>query len=64
MKTVISNNNGFKYLVEVKEIEYPKGNTHLKFTTEWDGARRDGSEQKKFEIFLTEQQRANLKDIL
>jgi hypothetical protein len=64
MKTIISNNDGFKYLVEVKEVDSPKGYTKLCFTTEWDHARRDGSEQKKFEIFLTSQQRANLKDLL
>lgn len=64
MKTVISNNDGFKYLVEVSNISTPDGYTHLKFSTEWDGARRNGSEQKKFEIFLTGQQLANLKDML
>jgi hypothetical protein len=64
MKTIISNNDGFKYLVEVNKISNPAGYTHLKFSTEWDGARRDGSEQKKFEIFLTGQQLANLKDLL
>ncbi len=64
MKATISDNDGFKYLVEVKEVDYPKGYTHVKFSTQWDGATRDSSEQKKFELFLTEQQRANLKDLL
>jgi len=64
MKAVISNNEGYKYLVEVKELDHPNGYTHVKFSTEWDSARRNGSEQIKFELFLTEQQRANLKDLL
>jgi hypothetical protein len=64
MKTVISSNEGYKYLVEAKKVSYPDGYTHLKFLTEWDGARKDGSEQTRFEIFLTDQQLANLKDIL
>ena len=64
MKTIISNNDGFKYIVEIKEVEKPQGYTKLTFSTEWDHARRDGSEQKQFEVFLTAQQRANLKDLL
>jgi hypothetical protein len=64
MKAVISNNEGFKHFVEVQEVSSPIGYTHLKFSTEWDGALRDGGEQTKFEVFLTPQQRANLKDLL
>jgi hypothetical protein len=64
MKTTIIDNDGYRYLVEIKKIDYPKGYRHLKFSTEWDGARRDGSEQKKFEMFLTEEQLSNLKDLL
>lgn len=64
MKSTILDNDGYRYLVEINEIDRPNGYTHIKFSTEWDGARRDGSEQTKFEIFLTEQQRANLKDLL
>jgi hypothetical protein len=64
MKSTIINNDGYRYLVEVREIDRPKGYIHVKFSTEWDGARRDGSEQKQFEIFLSAQQLANLKDLL
>lgn len=64
MKTVISNNEGFKYLVEISNISTPIGYTHLKFSTECDDALHNGSEQAKFEMFLTEQQLANLKDML
>jgi len=64
MKSTIVDNNGYRYLVEIKEIEYPKGYKHVKFSTEWDDARRDGSEQKKFELFLSPTQLANLKDLL
>jgi hypothetical protein len=63
MKTTIIENDGYRYLVEVGDIKNPRGYTHIKFITEWDDARQDG-EQKQFELFLTEQQRANLKDLL
>jgi len=64
MKTAIIDNNGYRYLVETSTIDHPQGYTHIKFTTEWDSARRDGSEQKQFELFLSPMQLANLKDLL
>ena len=64
MKTVLSNNEGFKYLVEVVEINHPSSHTKLSFSTVWDNARRDGSEQKSFQIVLSPEQRKALKDLL
>jgi len=64
MKSTIIDNDGYRYLVEINEINHPKSYTHLKFSTEWDGARRDGNEQKQFEMFLSPIQLANLKDLL
>jgi hypothetical protein len=64
MKTVLSNNDGFKYLVEVVEINRPAKYTKLSFSTEWDDARRDGSEQQSFQVILSPEQRLFLKELL
>jgi hypothetical protein len=64
MKTVISETDGFKTLVEVRSVKRPGGYVELKFSTEWDGARRDGSEQVQYRIVLSPLQLKNLKDLL
>lgn len=64
MKTVISNNDGFKHIVELRKVAKPEGHTQVRFLTEWDNARRDGSEQVQFEILLSPDQLKNLKDLL
>ena len=64
MKTIISEVDGFKTIVELKPVSTPAGYTELKFSTEWDRARRDGSEQVKYRLLLNQQQLKNLKDIL
>jgi hypothetical protein len=60
MKTVLSNNDGFKYLVEVVEINRPAKHTKLSFSTEWG----DGSEQQSFQVILSPEQRLFLKELL
>jgi hypothetical protein len=64
MKTIISENDGFKTLVEIKSVIHPAGYSELKFSTEWDGARRDGSEQIQYRLLLSPLQLKNLKDLL
>jgi hypothetical protein len=64
MEMVLNNNDGFKHIVEVSPAAHPPGYKLLKFTTVWDHARRDGSAQTQFEIILSQQQLANLKDFL
>ena len=64
MKTVISSNDGFRTIVEVKSVPHPTGYVELKFSTEWDHARRDGSEQIKYRLLLSQSELKNLKDIL
>ena len=64
MKTVISETDGFKTLVEVKSVKRPAGYVELKFSTEWEGARRDGSEQVQYRLLLSALQLKNLKDLL
>ncbi len=64
MKTVISGTDGFKTIVEVKSVQRPAGYSELKFSTEWDGARRDGSEQVQYRLLLSPSQLKNLKDLL
>lgn len=64
MKTVISNNDGFKTILEIRDVARPAGHKQIRFLTEWDGARRDGSAQTQFELVLSAAQVANLKDLL
>jgi hypothetical protein len=64
MKTVISATDGFKTIVEIKKVTNPKGYAELKFSTEWDNARRDGSEQIQYRLLLSPLQLKNLKDLL
>lgn len=64
MKTVINETDGFRHLVEVRDCSRPSGYKQIRFTTEWDGARRDGSEQVQFEIILSNNQVEKFKQLL
>ena len=64
MKTVINETDGFKTMVEVKSVKQPAGYVELKFSTEWEHARRDGSEQVQYRVVLSPLQVKNLKDLL
>jgi hypothetical protein len=64
MKTIISETDGFKTIVEISKVATPKGYVELKFSTEWDHARRDGSEQVQYRLVLSPLQIKNLKDLL
>jgi hypothetical protein len=64
MKTVINETDGFRHCVEIKDCARPRGYKQIQFTTEWDGARRDGSERVQFELVLSPVELANLKDLL
>jgi hypothetical protein len=64
MKTIISETDGFKTIVEINKVTRPKGYIELKFSTEWDGARRDGSEQVQYRMVLSPLEIKNLKDLL
>ena len=64
MKTVINETDGFKTMVEVKSVKRPAGYVELKFSTEWEHARRDGSEQVQYRVVLSPLQVKNLKDLL
>lgn len=64
MKTVISDNDGFRTIVEIRDISRPQGYKQVRFLTEWDHTRRDGSAQVQFELTLSPTQLANLKDLL
>lgn len=64
MKTIINDNDGFRTIVEIRDIVKPAGHKQIRFLTEWDGARRDGSAQVQFELVLSPSQVANLKDLL
>jgi hypothetical protein len=64
MKTIVSETDGFKTIAEVKSVKSPAGYVELKFSTEWDGAHRDGSEQVQYRLLLSPLQLKNLKDLL
>jgi len=64
MKTVISDTDGFRHIIELREVVKPEGYTQIRFLTEWDHARRDGSAQVQHEIILSPIQLKNLKDLL
>lgn len=64
MKTIVSETDGFKTLVEVRSVKRPAGYSELKFSTEWEGARRDGSEQVQYRLLLSPLELKNLKDLL
>jgi hypothetical protein len=64
MKTVISNNEGFRTIVEVNPVAKPVGHVQVKFSTEWDHARRDGTEQVQYSLILSAAQLKNLRDLL
>ena len=64
MKTTISDNDGFRTILEIRDISRPVGYKQIRFLTEWDHARRDGSAQTQFELILSPAQLANLKDLL
>ena len=64
MKTVISDIEGFRTIVEITSVARPAGHVQVKFSTEWDGARRDGTEQVQYRLLLSQEQLKNLKDLL
>ena len=64
MKTVISSTDGFNTMVEVRDVIHPVGYKQIKFSTEWEKARRDGSEQVQYTLLLSPLEIKNLKDIL
>ena len=64
MKTVINDTEGFKTILEIRDVMRPKGYKQIRFSTEWDHARRDGSEQVQYTLLLSPAQLKNLKDLL
>ncbi len=64
MKTTISETDGFRTILEVTDIAKPADHVQIRFLTEWDCARRDGSEQVQYSVTLSREQLKNLKDLL
>ena len=64
MRTTISETDGFRTIVEVTDVTKPVGHVQIRFLTEWDHARRDGSEQVQYSVTLSREQLKNLKDLL
>lgn len=64
MKNVISDNDGFKTIVELLPCSKPQGHVMLRFSTVWEKARSIVHEQTQYELLLNEHQLKNLKDLL
>lgn len=64
MRKIISDNDGFKTIVEIVDLTKPDAYKQVRFVTEWDHARRDGSEQVQYTVVLSPEQRAALKEML
>ena len=64
MRTTISETDGFRTIMEVTRVARPAGHVQIRFLTEWDHARRDGTEQVQYSVTLSRAQLKNLKDVL
>ena len=64
MKTLISNNGGYKMFAEIINPVRDIGQRQLKFTTQWEDSKNPEEFQNKFECMLTEEEFKRLKDIL
>lgn len=64
MKKLISENSGYKVWVELTNLDYPKGMTHVKFLTTYDDAKDPNSEYVKFSMSLSDKELKLLKDLL
>jgi hypothetical protein len=63
-RKIISDNDGFKTIVELIDVSKPQNHVQIRFLTEWDHARRDGSEQVQYSMILSSEQRQILKELL
>jgi len=63
MKKLISENSGFKVYADVDKSGANDGKTYLKLLTEYDDAKAI-EQQQKFIMFLTDNERKILKDML
>lgn len=64
MKTLLSENGGYRVYVELNDFVRSNGSTELKFISTYDSSKNPEYEQTKFAIILTPEQRRILKDIL
>ena len=64
MKSLISDNGGYKVYAEVNEYLRSNGNVELKFSTVYDHAKDPEHAEAKFKMILTPEQRKALKDLL
>jgi hypothetical protein len=65
MKTLISNNGGYKLFAEIREIPLSKDHEfELRFTTAYEDAKDPTDEQVKFQLVLNEEALSNLTDLI
>jgi hypothetical protein len=60
---LITQNGEYKVYVEKTVVDYPTGQIALQFFTEWSSA-TNAEPQKKFIMFLNDDERQRLKDFL
>lgn len=64
MKTLISDNNGYKIFAQVTKLSQPDNLTQVRFSTQWDNAKNPEEFQVKCEMFLDNEALARLKAVL
>ena len=66
MKKLIDNSGGMKTFVELRPLTDPQhpGWMYLRLSTTWDNAKNPNNEQTKFDMCLTPEALATLKDFI
>jgi hypothetical protein len=64
MKTLISDNGGYKLYAELVKPMRDTGQVQLKFSTQWEGSKNPEEFQSMFEAMLTAEELDRLKNLL
>lgn len=64
MKTLISNNGGYKLYVQITEVMTHNNEYELKFLTQYENSKNPDEFQTKFATILTLEELKKLKDFL
>jgi hypothetical protein len=64
MKTLISNNGGYKLYAEIVKPVRDVGQVQLRFTSQWNTAKNPDEFQTRFETMLTVKELSVLKSML
>jgi hypothetical protein len=64
MKNLVSENNDYKIYLEIGDLCEYTNKRELRFTSQWLGAKNPKEYQKKFCLYLTDQELKEFKNIL